>query len=49
MKTISKTRNCVGYLSLVIALLVGADRYYPAVLSALGFGADELVETQCRV
>ena len=41
MKTISRTRKCVGYLSLVVVLLIAADMYYPAVMYALGVGAPE--------
>lgn len=41
MKTISRTRKCVGYLALAIVLLIAADRYYPAAMCALGIGAVE--------
>ena len=39
MKTISRTRKCAGYLALAIVLLIAADRYYPAVMCALGIDA----------
>ena len=39
MKTISRTRKCVGYLALAIVLLIAADRYYPAAMCALGIDA----------
>ena len=38
MKTISRTRKCVGYLALVLVLLIAADMYYPAAMCALGVG-----------
>ena len=38
MKTISRTRKCVGYLALALVLLLAADMYYPAVMCALGVG-----------
>ena len=41
MKTISRTRKCVGYLALAIVLLIAADRYYPAVMCALGIDASD--------
>ena len=41
MKTVSRTRKCLGYLLLALVLLVAADMYYPAVMRALGIGAAE--------
>ena len=41
MKTISRTRKCVGYLALAIVLLIAADRYYPAGMCALGIDASD--------
>ena len=38
MKTVSRTRKCVGYLALALVLLIAADMYYPAVMCALGVG-----------
>ena len=40
MKTISRTRKCAGYSALAIVLLIAADRYYPAVMCALGVGQE---------
>lgn len=44
MKTVSRTRKCVGCLALMAVLLVAADRYYPAVLNALGVGTKVVVD-----
>ena len=44
MKTVSRTRKCVGYFALALVLLIAADMYYPAVMCALGIGAAEPCE-----
>ena len=44
MKTVSRTRKCVGCLALTTVLLVVADRYYPAVLDTLGIGTEMVAD-----
>ena len=38
------SRKCLDAVLLTLVLLVAADRYYPAVMCALGIGADEPIE-----
>ena len=44
-------RKCFDIVALVIVLLIAVDRYYPAAMSMLGFGADKSTSapsSECR-